>query len=65
MQEIKFTLAIDEVNLVLEALGQLPFARVYALIGSIQEQAARQIRPAGAAQPEALPAAARAAAALK
>ena len=46
MQEIKISLAVEEANLILEALGQLPFARVYALIGKIQEQATQQLRPA-------------------
>ena len=45
MNTIKLELNIDEVNMVLEALGQLPFARVYALIGRIQEQAHAQLRP--------------------
>jgi hypothetical protein len=53
MNTIKLELNIDEVNMVLEALGQLPFARVYALIGRIQEQAHAQIQAASApAQPQ-------------
>jgi hypothetical protein len=48
MQEINVSLSVDEVNLVLEALGNLPFTRVYMLIGKIQEQAARQIKPVDA-----------------
>ena len=43
MQNISLTLTIDETNLVLEALGNLPFARVFALIGKIQEQARQQL----------------------
>jgi hypothetical protein len=46
MQEIKLSLTIEEANLVLEALGNLPFARVYALVAKIQEQAARSLEPA-------------------
>lgn len=42
---IKLDLDIDETNLILEALGQLPFARVYTLIGRIQEQARGQLNP--------------------
>jgi hypothetical protein len=45
MNTIKLELNIDETNLILEALGQLPFARVYALIGRIQEQAHAQLQP--------------------
>ena len=43
MNEIRLTVTIDEANLILEALGQLPFAKVYALVGKIQEQASRQL----------------------
>jgi hypothetical protein len=55
MQEIKINLAIEEANLILEALGQLPFARVYALIGKIQEQATQQLQPTDALQAAAAP----------
>jgi hypothetical protein len=44
---IKLELEIDDTNLILEALGQLPFARVYTLIGRIQEQARVQLNQAG------------------
>lgn len=40
---LKLELSIDDVNLILESLGQLPFARVYGLIGRIQEQARAQL----------------------
>jgi hypothetical protein len=43
MKEINLTINIDEANLILEALGNLPFARVFALIGKIQEQSSQQI----------------------
>jgi hypothetical protein len=46
MQEIKLSLTVEEANLVLEGLGNLPFARVYALVAKVQEQAARQLEPA-------------------
>jgi hypothetical protein len=49
MNTIKLELNIDETNLILEALGQLPFARVYTLIGRIQEQAKAQLQPPAAA----------------
>jgi hypothetical protein len=44
MKPIKLELSIDETNLILEALGQLPFARVFTLIGRIQEQARAQLQ---------------------
>jgi hypothetical protein len=43
MNNIQLELTIDETNLILEALGALPFARVYTLIGKIQECARKQI----------------------
>jgi hypothetical protein len=46
MKTIQFDLTIDDANLVLEALGTLPFARVYSLIGRIQEHARRQLESA-------------------
>jgi hypothetical protein len=41
---IKLELEVEETNLILEALGSLPFVRVYQLIGRIQEQARAQIQ---------------------
>ncbi|RDE52090.1 MAG: hypothetical protein DVS81_02330 [Candidatus Accumulibacter meliphilus] len=55
MQEIKLELAIEDANLILEALGSLPFARVYTLIGKIQQQAAQQLQESGAATADAGP----------
>lgn len=43
MKEINLILTIDEANLVLEALGNLPFVRVFNLIGKVQEQSSQQI----------------------
>ena len=43
MKKIHLELGIEEVNTILEALGALPFARVYTLIGRIQEHARAQI----------------------
>ncbi len=43
MQNIKLELSLDDCNLVLEALGQQPYVRVYALIARLQEQARRQV----------------------
>ncbi|WP_147268695.1 hypothetical protein [Sphaerisporangium album] len=42
-QRLTLTLSIPEINLVLDALGQLPYAQVYELIGTIQQQAQAQI----------------------
>jgi hypothetical protein len=47
MKEINLQISIDEANLILDALGSLPFVRVYTLIGKIQEQAGEQIQAAG------------------
>jgi hypothetical protein len=48
--EIQLRLSIDELNLVLEGIGNLPFARVFALVGKIQAQAGEQLQAqAGAA----------------
>lgn len=50
MNKIELQLTIDETNLVLEALGQLPFARVFQVISRIQEQARAQVAAADRAQ---------------
>jgi hypothetical protein len=49
-KNIQIELTIEETNLILEALGALPFARVYTLIGRIQERARKQIEELAAAQ---------------
>jgi hypothetical protein len=46
MQEINLRLAVEDVNVILEGVGNLPFARVYTLVGKIQQQAAQQMRAA-------------------
>ena len=43
MSEITITLTIDETNLILEALGEIPFIRVHELIGKIQQEAQIQL----------------------
>ena len=43
MKEMQLSVTIDEANLILEALGNLPFTKVYELIGKIQEQASEQL----------------------
>jgi hypothetical protein len=45
-QDISLQLTADEINLVLEGLGSMPFVKVYTLIGKIQHQAAGQINKA-------------------
>jgi len=42
--DIQLRLSLDELNLVLEGVGNLPFARVFALVGKIQTQAAEQLQ---------------------
>ena len=48
MPDIQLRLTIDELNLILEGVGNLPFARVYALVGKIQTQAGEQLQAAQA-----------------
>ncbi len=57
MEEVNIRLNINEVNTILEALGNLPYGRVYQLVVSIQNQAREQLGSNGAAenaQPEAM-----------
>ncbi len=42
MEKITLDITLEEANLILEALGNLPFVKVYALISKIQEQAGQQ-----------------------
>ena len=46
MQDIQLRLSIEELNLVLEGVGNLPFARVFTLVGKLQAQAAEQLQVA-------------------
>lgn len=43
MKTITLTLTIDETNLILEGVGRMPFAKVYALVAKIQQQAKAQV----------------------
>lgn len=56
MTTIRLDLDVDDVNLVLEALGKLPFVQVYQLIGRMQAQAQAQVQVqasgAGAGAPD-------------
>ena len=47
MKPIRLELSLDEVNLLLQALGKLPFEQVYALIQTIHQQVGGQMEPAG------------------
>ena len=42
-QDIHLQLTTDEINLILESLGNLPFVKVYALIAKTQQQASAQL----------------------
>lgn len=46
-RELHLSLTIDEANLVLEAVGNLPFHRVFGLVAKIQQQASQQLNPGG------------------
>jgi len=43
MKEVSFQLTVEETNLILEALGNLPFVRVYGLINKLQARAQQQL----------------------
>jgi hypothetical protein len=47
MEPIQLQLTVEDINLILEALGDEPFVKVYALIGKIQEQARIQVGSTG------------------
>lgn len=53
---VRLDLTLQEANLVLEALGAMPFVRVYALVDKIQQQAQQQLPGAGGAGPAVSPA---------
>jgi hypothetical protein len=42
---LRLDLSLEEANLVLEALGQLPYTRVHALVAKIHQQAVSQLEP--------------------
>jgi len=43
MKEITLTVKVEEVNLILSALGNLPFIQVHELFAKIQTQATEQL----------------------
>ncbi len=44
MDELKLSLTLDEINMVIKSLAKEPFQEVYELIGKINEQADIQIK---------------------
>lgn len=47
MKEINLKITLDEANLLLEALGELPFKKVFNLVNKIQTQASEQLNENG------------------
>lgn len=43
---IHLELSVSDVNLILEALGEMPFKSVYGLVSRLQSQARGQLQPA-------------------
>lgn len=43
MKEVNLKLNVNEVNMVIKALGQLPYNQVYEIIGRIHTQASEQV----------------------
>jgi len=43
-QKIRLELSIEETNVVLAALGKMPYEDVFLLIGNIQQQATQQVQ---------------------
>ena len=52
---ISLQLTLDDVKLILEGIGALPFARVFGLVARIQGQAAEQLKAAAPAAAAANP----------
>lgn len=47
MKNINLSLTVDETNQILEALGSMPFQKVFQLINKIQQQAQGQLGEEG------------------
>ena len=43
-EKIKLELSLEEINVILNALGQLPYVQVAALIDNIRRQGERQLQ---------------------
>lgn len=50
MDTLKFEMTVDQANLVLEALGTMPYVKVHRLIAQIQGQAQQQMQQAQQSQ---------------
>jgi hypothetical protein len=48
---MKFEFTLEEVNIIMSALGRMPYESVFQLVESIRKQAAPQLNPI-AEQPE-------------
>ncbi len=55
VKKITLNLDIEQVNLVLEGLGNLPSVRVHELIGDVHKQAAAQMSEGAGSMEEATP----------
>lgn len=44
MKEIQFNLTVDETNVILSALGELPYKQVSGLIAKLHAQANKQLQ---------------------
>ena len=55
MKQIKLDISVDETNLILEGLGNLPFIKVHELIAKIHEQASAQVTPIHSTNEENVP----------
>ena len=43
-QQLTLNLNLEEANLILEALGNMPYGKVYAIVANIQQQAQKQLQ---------------------
>jgi hypothetical protein len=43
--EITFVVTVEEANLILNAVAQLPYAQVASLVAKLREQAEPQLKP--------------------
>lgn len=43
MKKINVSLSVEEINVLLNALGQLPYAQVFGLVESLRQQANEQL----------------------
>ena len=56
MSTIQLNLTLEEVNVVLQALGQLPYAQISPLVEKVRQQAIPQVEKIQAAEAAAAPA---------